>query len=40
MTRDYDIDHIMLEVAQGGAPSDKAKRALELFGKHVLPAFR
>jgi alkanesulfonate monooxygenase SsuD/methylene tetrahydromethanopterin reductase-like flavin-dependent oxidoreductase (luciferase family) len=36
----YGIDLFLLEVAQGGAPRDKALRALELFGKHVIPAFR
>jgi len=36
----YGIDLFLLEVAQGGAPRDKALRALELFGKYVIPAFR
>jgi alkanesulfonate monooxygenase SsuD/methylene tetrahydromethanopterin reductase-like flavin-dependent oxidoreductase (luciferase family) len=36
----YGIDLFLLEVAQGGAPRANALRALELFGKHVIPAFR
>jgi alkanesulfonate monooxygenase SsuD/methylene tetrahydromethanopterin reductase-like flavin-dependent oxidoreductase (luciferase family) len=31
------IDFLLMEVAQGGAPPDKVLRALELFGREVLP---
>jgi alkanesulfonate monooxygenase SsuD/methylene tetrahydromethanopterin reductase-like flavin-dependent oxidoreductase (luciferase family) len=34
---EFGIDLLLMEVAQGGAPEHKVFRALELFGKYVLP---
>ncbi|RYG29084.1 MAG: LLM class flavin-dependent oxidoreductase [Burkholderiales bacterium] len=34
---DIGIDLLLMEVAQGGAPTEKVFSALELFGKEVLP---
>ena len=31
------IDLLLMEVAQGGAPTEKVFKTLELFGKEVLP---
>ena len=35
---DMGIDFLLMEVAQGGAPPEKVLKALELFGREVLPA--
>ena len=37
---DFGIDFLLMEVAQGGAPPEKALGALELFGREVLPHVR
>jgi alkanesulfonate monooxygenase SsuD/methylene tetrahydromethanopterin reductase-like flavin-dependent oxidoreductase (luciferase family) len=34
------IDLLLMEVAQGGAPADKVLRALDLFGREVLPSLQ
>jgi len=31
------VDFLLMEVAQGGAPPDKVMKALDLFGREVLP---
>jgi alkanesulfonate monooxygenase SsuD/methylene tetrahydromethanopterin reductase-like flavin-dependent oxidoreductase (luciferase family) len=31
------VDFLLMEVAQGGAPPEKVVKALELFGREVLP---
>lgn len=36
----YGIDFLLMEVAQGSAPHDKACLALETFAKHVMPHFQ
>jgi alkanesulfonate monooxygenase SsuD/methylene tetrahydromethanopterin reductase-like flavin-dependent oxidoreductase (luciferase family) len=33
----YGLDLLLMEVAQGRAPPDKVFKALELFGREVLP---
>lgn len=35
-----DLDFLLMEVAQGGAPHEKVCGALELFAKAVMPEFR
>ena len=37
---DWGFDLVLMEIAQGGAPHDKICRALELFGKKVMPNFQ
>jgi alkanesulfonate monooxygenase SsuD/methylene tetrahydromethanopterin reductase-like flavin-dependent oxidoreductase (luciferase family) len=34
------IDFLLMEVAQGGTPPEKAVAAIECFGRYVMPAFR
>jgi alkanesulfonate monooxygenase SsuD/methylene tetrahydromethanopterin reductase-like flavin-dependent oxidoreductase (luciferase family) len=34
---DLGVDFLLMEVAQGGAPPDKVLKALDLFGREVLP---
>ena len=31
------IDFLLMEVAQGGTPPEKAAAVIDLFGRHVLP---
>ncbi|MFC3173688.1 LLM class flavin-dependent oxidoreductase [Novosphingobium bradum] len=38
--RDYGLDYLMIEVAQGGAPHENVCHALEVFAREVMPHFK